>query len=46
MFARLLVLLTFVLAPAIALTQSTPKIAVVNFERAVVESVEGKKAAA
>lgn len=46
MFARLSVLLTFVLAPMIALAQSTPKIAVVNFERAVVESVEGKKAAA
>jgi Skp family chaperone for outer membrane proteins len=44
MFARLFVLLTFVLAPTIALAQSSPKIAVVNFERAVVESVEGKKA--
>ncbi len=46
MFARLLVLLTVVLAPAIVLAQGTPKIAVVDFERAVVESVEGKKASA
>ncbi len=46
MFARLSVLLTLVLAPTIVLAQSTPKIAVVDFERAVVESVEGKKASA
>ena len=46
MFGRLSVLLTVALAPAIVLAQGTPKIAVVDFERAVVESAEGKKASA
>jgi outer membrane protein len=46
MFARLPVLLTVMLAPIAGLAQTAPKVAVVDFERAVVESAEGKKAAA
>src|SRR5687768_9546611 len=46
MFARLSVLLAIVLTPIALQAQGPPKIAVVNFEQAVVESAEGKKAAA
>jgi outer membrane protein len=46
MFARFSVLLTVMLAPIAGLAQNAPKVAVVDFERAVVESAEGKKASA
>lgn len=45
MVRKLPVLMAVILIPVMALAQGPAKIGVVDFERAVVESVEGKKAA-